>query len=62
MSGEQLSGKYRRLLQDLAEAYAAPVCADGWIERLTDEIAVLREIVGRTHRVDEQTGEMLPDA
>lgn len=61
MSGEQLVGKYRRLLQDLAEAYAAPVCPDGWIERLTEEIAALREVVGRPHRVDEQTGEMLPD-
>jgi hypothetical protein len=34
----QLTGKYTRLREELASAYAAPVWQSGMIDRLTEEI------------------------
>lgn len=39
MGHNELVGKYSRLREELADAYAAPVWQSGRIDRLTDEIA-----------------------
>jgi len=55
---EQEFGKYLRLQRELTEAYTSAVCQNGLIERLTDELAVLRSQIERgTASMDEQSSD-----
>jgi hypothetical protein len=49
-------GRYQRLQRELAEAYAADVCHNGLIERLTEELAAMRRACPRQD-ADEQSSD-----
>lgn len=50
-------GIYLRLQRDLMEAYVAPVCDHGRIQRLTDELAIARRAVELDGVADEQSSD-----
>ena len=57
MDRNQLFGRYTRLENELIEAYTATSCQPGMIERLTDELAVIRRSLRHGSSVDEQTSD-----
>jgi len=50
-------GLFYRLQRDLVDAYTATTCSNGLIERLTDELACLRNQLEHTSPIDEQTSD-----
>jgi hypothetical protein len=57
MERAQLMGLYFRLQHDLLEAYTDPISSSGRIERLTDELAVVRRMAKTEPLGDEQSGD-----
>ncbi|MDQ6628561.1 MAG: hypothetical protein M3Z29_08960 [Pseudomonadota bacterium] len=57
MAELQSAGWFFRLQRELTEAYTAPVCDNGLIERLTDELARLRRGLRHDPGVDEQSSD-----
>jgi len=57
MSRDEMLGLFYRLQRDLVDAYTATTCSNGLIERLTDELACLRNQLELTSLVDERTGD-----
>ena len=60
MERKQEIGRYMRLQQELIDAYTAPSCQPGLIERLTDQLASIRQSVKRYGPGDEQSSESMP--
>jgi hypothetical protein len=52
--------KSNRLRHDLVDAYIAPVCAAGLIDRLTRELVQASEGLEASGSYDEQTSDALP--
>ncbi len=57
MDRKQKIGRYLRIEQELIEAYTAPSCESGLIERLTDELAATQHEIRDLLRDDEQSGD-----
>ncbi len=57
MDRAQQIGWYRRLEQELIEAYTAPSCQPGLIERLTDQLAALARELKHRPPGDEQAND-----
>ena len=58
MDRSQLIGHYARLESELIEAYTAPSCQPGMIERITDDLAAIRRRLRHgSHVDDEQTSD-----
>lgn len=55
MAQIQSTGWFYRLQRELTEAYTAPVCDNGLIERLTDELARLKRGFSQDLSLDEQS-------
>ncbi len=61
MDRRQQMGRYTRLQQELIDAYTSRSCQPGLIERLTDQIAELRQSLKSRAPADEQSsGESVP--
>ena len=56
MTLEQLTGKYARLRQELADAYSASAWRAGRIDRIAEELADTERALACYQPVDEQTG------
>lgn len=59
MDRQQAYGIHLRLQQELIEAYTAPVCQSGRIERLMDDLAAVRRLVERAASTDEQSSDSM---
>ena len=57
MDRRQQIGQYMRLQQELIDAYTAPSCQPGLIERLTDQSAAIRQSLKRHGAADEQSSD-----
>lgn len=57
---EQLIGKYQRLRDELAKAYAQEHWASLHIDRLGNEIAATERELIRAQPLDEQTSDVVP--
>lgn len=57
MERKQEIGRYMRLQQELIDAYTAPSCQPGLIERLTDQLAAIRQSLKRFGVADEQASD-----
>lgn len=57
MERKQEIGRYMRLQQELIDAYTAPSCQPGLIERLTDQLAAIRQSLKRLGGSDEQSSD-----
>lgn len=60
MDSEQLLGRYARLRDELAQAYAAPTRRMGRIERLVEELADTERALADSEPRDEQTNDAFP--
>jgi hypothetical protein len=58
MASNELQGKYTRLRGELVAAYAAPICHQGLIERISRDLEQLGHQL-RKGSVDEQGGDAL---
>ncbi len=54
MDRRQHIGRYMRLQQELIDAYTSPSCQPGLIERLTDQLAEVRQSLKSHGPADEQ--------
>ena len=60
MSLEQLIGRYRRLRDELAQAYLDPAWDTNYINRLSDEIVSTERAISKAQPLDEQTNDLIP--
>ena len=59
MDRQQAYGLHLRLQQELIEAFTAPVCQSGRIERLMDDLASVRREVESAESADEQSSDSM---
>lgn len=59
MDRHQAYGMHLRLQQELIEAFTAPVCQSGRIERLMDDLSATRRLVERAGSQDEQSSDSM---
>ncbi len=57
MDRQQAYGMHLRLQEELIEAFTAPVCQSGRIERLMDDLASVRRVVEGAELPDEQSSD-----
>lgn len=61
MDRRQQIGRYMRLQQELIDAYTSAACQPGLIERLTDQLAEIRQsLKGRGGGDEQSSGESVP--